>query len=315
MAERTWIADLRNGDAVDEVYLVLKKDLRQTRVGTLYIDGEVTDRSGAMPIRMWDATESIFATFEAEDFVRISGQVDSYKDRLQIIVKKIEKVDDASVSMDDFLPATEHDVDEMEQQLRKILRTVENADLIALLGQFFNDEAFMSAFKQCPAATAFHHAYLGGLLEHTLSLARVAARILPDYPMLRKDLLLTGVFLHDVGKIRELTWERGFQYTDEGGLLGHLVMGAAMVEEKAKSLDHFDADLLNAVMHLILSHHGEYEYGSPKLPVTPEAVALHYLDNLDAKIHAFDKAIKESRDPSSKWTNFNRMFDRRLYKG
>jgi len=217
--------------------------------------------------------------------------------------------------MDDFLPASEHDVDEMEQQLRKILRKVEDPHLIKLLAAFFNDAEFMAAFKQCPAAVAFHHAYLGGLLEHTLSLAKLASRIAPDYPALRGDLLLVGVFVHDIGKTRELEWTRGFQYTDEGGLIGHLVMGAAMVEDKAKTVPDFPRELLNSIKHLILSHHGEYEFGSPKLPVTVEAVALHYIDNLDAKIHAFQKAINEARDASSNWTQFNRMFERRLFRG
>ena len=317
MADRTWLSDLRNGDAVDGVFLVARKDLRQSKVGSLYIDGEVTDRSGSMPIRMWDATERIFAGFEVQDFVKITGQVESYKDRLQLIVKKIAKADESKVNMDDFLPASEHDVDEMDQQLRKILRTVEDPHLIKLFGEFFNDEEFMAAFKQCPAAVAYHHAYLGGLLEHTLSLARLASRIAPDYPALRKDLLLAGVFFHDIGKTRELTWTRGFQYTDEGGLVGHLVIGAVMIEDKARAVDDFPAALLAALKHIVLSHHGEYQFGSPKLPATVEAIALHYIDNMDAKIHAFHKAIQESesRDPSSSWTEFNRMFERRLFKG
>jgi len=315
MADRTWVTDLRNGDAVEGTFLVSRKDLRQTKTGTLYIDGEVTDRSGSIPIRMWDATERIFAGFETGDFVEITGQIESYKDRLQLIVKKIAKADESTISMDDFLPASEHDVDEMEQQLRKILRKVEDPHLIKLLAAFFKDKEFMAAFKQCPAAVAFHHAYLGGLLEHTLSLAKLAARIAPDYPTLRRDLLLVAVFLHDIGKTRELEWARGFQYTDEGGLVGHLVIGAAMVEDKAKAIDEFPAELLNSLKHLILSHHGEFEYGSPKLPVTVEAVALHYIDNLDAKIHAFQKAIDESHDASNNWTEYSRMFERRLFKG
>ena len=314
MAERKWIKDLRTGDEVEAVFLLTRKELRESRKGSMYIDGDVMDRSGAMPIRMWDATEAIFGSAAVQDFVRIKGRVESYKDTLQLIVKVIEKVPEDTVRVSDFMPTTDQDVDKMEQGLRKILRTVEEPKLLELLAEFFNDSDFMVKFRQCPAAVQFHHAYLGGLLEHTLSLAKVAVRVLPDYPALRKDLLLTGVFLHDIGKVRELSWDRGFTYTDEGELVGHIVLGVAMLDEKARQVEDFPPALLDSLKHLILSHHGQYEFGSPKLPCTAEAIALHYLDNLDAKMHAFHKAVQADRDPESDWTEYSRMFSRRLYK-
>jgi len=313
-AERKWISDIQNGDSVDQVFLVARKELRMSRKGSQYIDGEVMDRTGSLPMRMWDATEAISESFAVEDFVQILGKVDSYQDKLQLIARKVSKVKDESVSKAEFVPATDKDVDEMEQKLRQILRTVEDKHLIALLGAFFKDKELIAKFKECPAAVQMHHAYLGGLLEHTLSLAKLAVRIEPDYPNLRKDLLLTGVFLHDLGKIQEFSWERGFQYTNEGNLVGHLIIGVAMLEEKARGIDGFPQHLLDLLKHLILSHHGEYEFGSPRLPMTPEAIVLHYIDNLDAKMHAFQKAINEDQDPSSDWTEYNRMFGRRLFK-
>lgn len=315
MVDRKCISDLRNGDPVeDEVFLVVRKELRKSRKGSDYIDGEVMDKSGTLPIRMWDATEKISSSFDVQGFVRVSGRVESYRDTLQLVVKKIAKADEDSVSMADFVPTTEQDVDKMEESLRKMLRTVKDRHLIDLLAGFFNDEAFMACFRACPAAVQFHHAYLGGLLEHTLSMTKLACWITDHYPRLDKDLLLAGVFLHDIGKVRELNWERGFQYTNEGQLVGHLVLGASMVEEKARGVEGFPQELLDRLKHLILSHHGEYEFGSPKLPATAEAIALHYIDNLDAKMHAFEKAINEDRDPSTDWTEYNRMFARRLYK-
>lgn len=315
MVDRKCISDLRNGDPVeDEVFLVVRKELRKSRKGSDYIDGEVMDKSGTLPMRMWDATEAIFTSFEAQGFVRVSGRVESYRDTLQLIVKKIARVDEGSVSMADFVPTTDQDVDKMEESLRKKLRTVKDRHLLDLFAGFFNDEGFMSSFRACPAAVQFHHAYVGGLLEHTLSMTKLACWVADHYPRLDKELLLAGVFLHDIGKVRELSWERAFQYTNEGQLVGHLVLGAAMVEDKARGVDEFPQELLDRLKHLILSHHGEYEFGSPKLPATAEAIALHYIDNLDAKMHAFEKAVNEDRDPSSDWTEYNRMFARRLYK-
>jgi len=314
MAERKWIKDLRTGDDVEAVFLLAHKELRESRKGSLYINGDVMDRSGTMPKRKWDATEALFESVAVQDFVRIKGRVESYKDTLQLIVKVIEKVPEDTVCVSDFMPTTDQDVDKMEQGLRKVLRTVEEPKLLELLAEFFNDSDFMAKFRQCPAAVQFHHAYLGGLLEHTLSLAKLAVRVLPDYPALRKDLLLVGVFLHDIGKARELSWDRGFTYTDEGELVGHIVLGVAMLDEKARQVEDFPPPLLDSLKHLVLSHHGQYEFGSPKLPCTAEATALHYLDNLDAKMHAFHKAVQTDRDPESDWTEYSRMFGRRLYK-
>ncbi|HJO56039.1 MAG TPA: HD domain-containing protein, partial [Candidatus Scalindua sp.] len=179
---------------------------------------------------------------------------------------------------------------------------------------FFNDKDFCGGFCSAPAAVQYHHAFLGGLLEHTLSVAKLGSNIAPLYPSLNKDLLICGIILHDIGKISELCYEKSFHYSDEGQLIGHLISGVLMVEEKAKQIDDFPKTLLDLLRHLILSHHGEYEWGSPKLPMTLEALVLHYLDNIDAKIHAFDKAISSDKDSSDNWTIYNRMLERKLFK-
>ena len=190
----------------------------------------------------------------------------------------------------------------------------QDKDVAALLSAFFADEGFVKAFKWAPAAVQLHHAFLGGLLEHTSSIVGMALKVVDHYPSLRRDLLLAGCILHDIGKTRELGYRRTFQYTDEGGLLGHLVMGTIMVEEKAKTIKDFPKETLMAVQHMILSHHGLREFGSPVLPATPEAIALHHLDNLDAKVYEFTRAIEEDPNKESNWTEWNKMFERRLYK-
>jgi 3'-5' exoribonuclease len=202
----------------------------------------------------------------------------------------------------------------MFSELKQIAGSIKQPYLLKLLKLFFSDKDFCRDFCSAPAAVQYHHAFLGGVLEHTLSVAKLGEKIAPLYPDLNKDLLICGIILHDIGKISELSYEKNFQYSDEGQLVGHLISGVLMVEEKAKQIDGFPKTLLDLLRHLILSHHGEYEWGSPKLPMTVEALALHYLDNIDAKIHAFNKAITNDKDSSNNWTGYNKMFDRRLFK-
>jgi 3'-5' exoribonuclease len=229
-------------------------------------------------------------------------------------MKSISKTNQEDIKLEDYLPSTEKDVNEMFSKLKQIAASIKQPYLLKLLNLFFSDKDFCRDFCSAPAAVQYHHAFLGGVLEHTLSVAKLGEKIAPLYPDLNKDLLICGIILHDIGKISELCYEKNFQYSDEGQLIGHLISGVLMVEEKAKQIDGFPKTLLDLLRHLILSHHGEYEWGSPKLPMTVEALALHYLDNIDAKIHAFNKAITNDKDPSNNWTGYNKMFDRRLFK-
>src|SRR5207302_3377041 len=220
----------------------------------------------------------------------------------------------------DFLPHTEQDVSQLWERLRGTLLRLANPFLRALAECFFMDEDVVRRFCQVPAGVRNHHAYLGGLLEHVVTLMDAAERVLPLYPDLDRDVLLTGIFLHDIGKVRELTYHRVFAYSDEGQLVGHLVIGVEMLNEKMSRVpdltgEPFPTELLLRLKHMILSHHGTYEFGSPRLPMTPEAIALHYLDNLDAKIHSFTRDIREDRNQASAWTPFNQSLQRRLFKG
>lgn len=311
---RKYISGLKTGELVEEVFLVLKKEVKETREKKPYLNLQLADKSGSVEARKWDAPPQLCGSFSKDAFVKIKGVVETFNNTLQIRVNEICTIEDAQVQMSEFIPSTEKDISVMMNELKQLINTIRDPYLLKLLQAFFTDESFCKVFSTAPAATQYHHAYLGGLLEHILSVAKLADSFSTQYPAIKRDLLLTGVIIHDIGKTRELSCERSFQYTDEGQLTGHLISGVLMVYEKAHQIDEFPADLLNVLFHLILSHHGEYEWGSPVKPGTPEAIALHHLDNLDAKVHAATKAITEHKDTSSSWTEYVKMFERRLYK-
>jgi 3'-5' exoribonuclease len=317
---RRFVQQLTDGEALDEVYLVTEKQLRANRNGNLYIQLELRDRTGAISARLWNAGEHLFRSFEEGDFLRVRGKVQLFQGSLQIILSHLDKAESEKIDLTDFLPHTEHDVSKLYERLRSVLMRLTNPHLRGLVECFFMDEAFVEGFCKVPAGVRNHHAYLGGLLEHVVRMLEAADRLLPLYPELDRDLLLTGIFLHDLGKVRELSYGRVFSYTDEGQLVGHLVIGVEMLNEKAARVpdltgEPFPAELLLRLKHMIVSHHGTLEFGSPRLPMTPEAIALHYLDNLDAKVHTFARDIREDRNQASAWTPFNQSLQRRLFKG
>jgi 3'-5' exoribonuclease len=317
---RQYVQNLTDGDSIDEVYLVTEKHLRANRQGNLYIQVELRDRTGLISARMWNAGENLFRTFEEGDFLRVKGKVQLFQGALQMIVSHLERLPAAQVQLPEFLPQTEQDTSKLLDRLRSFLLRLGNPHLRALAECFLMDEAFMHDFCLVPAGVRNHHAYLGGLLEHVTTLLDAADRLAPLYPGIDRDLLLMGIFLHDVGKVRELSFSKVFSYTDEGQLVGHLVIGVEMVAEKAAKVpvltgEPFPRELLLRLKHMIVSHHGSYEFGSPKLPMTPEAIALHHLDNLDAKVHSFTRDIREDRNQASAWTPYSQSLQRRLFKG
>jgi 3'-5' exoribonuclease len=319
---RVYVEKLADGDSVEEVFLVNDKQLRANRNGNLYLQMDIGDRTGSMSARMWNAGEPVFRSFDLGDFLLVKGKVQLFQGALQMIVSHIERIDPDKIGLDlaDFLPHTSENVAKLEERLRGTLLRLANPHLRALAECFLMDEEFVQAFRRAPAGVRVHHAYVGGLIEHVVTLLDAAERILPVYPQLDRDLLLTGVFLHDVGKVRELTYARTFGYSDEGQLIGHLVIGVEMLNQKAARVpdltgEPFPPELLLRLKHMVLSHHGSYEFGSPKLPMTPEAIALHYLDNFDAKVHLFTRDIGEARHQASAWTPFNQSLQRRLFKG
>jgi 3'-5' exoribonuclease len=317
---RRFVQQLKDGETIDEIYLVSEKQLRANRNGNLYIQVELRDRTGAISGRLWNAGEQLFRAFEEGDFLLVKGKVQLFQGTLQIILSHMDRTDSAKVELADFLPHTEYDVSKLLEKLRGFLLKMSNPHLRGLAECFLMDESFVEVFCKVPAGVRNHHAYLGGLLEHVVQLLEVADRILPVYPEIDRDLLLTGIFLHDIGKVRELSYGRVFSYTDAGQLIGHLVIGVEMLNEKAAKVpdltgEPFPPELLLRLKHMVVSHHGTYEFGSPKLPMTPEAVALHHLDNLDAKVHSFTRDIRDDRNQESSWTPYNQSLQRRLFKG
>jgi 3'-5' exoribonuclease len=317
---RRYVNQLVNGDSVDEAFLVADKQLRANRQGNLYLHLELRDKTGTVGARLWNATENLARTFEPGDFLHVRGKTQVFQGSLQVILSHLEVVDPTQIEPEEFLPQSAQSVPKLMARLREVLKAMHNPHLRALIECFLMDDEFVARFTTAPAGIKNHHAYQGGLLEHVVALLNVADRISDLYPEIDRDLLLTGIFLHDIGKVEELTYDRAFAYSDSGQLVGHLVIGVEMVADKAKECtklmgEPFPAELLLRLKHMIVSHHGSYEFGSPKLPMTLEAIALHYLDNLDAKIHTFSREIRDDPSRDSSWTPFQQSLGRRLYKG
>jgi 3'-5' exoribonuclease len=318
-AGRRFVNQLADGDQIEEVYLVADKQLRANRQGNLFLQLELRDRTGVIGARLWNAGEQLFRSFDAGDFVLAKGKVQLFQGSLQVILTQITKAPAEQAELADFLPHTTKDVGKLFDRLKAMLRKIGNPHLGALADCFLADEAVMRGVCRAPAGVRNHHAYIGGLLEHVVNMLDVAERIAPCYPEVDRDLLLMGVFLHDIGKVRELIYDRSFAYSDEGQLVGHIVIGVEMLMEQVRRVpdltgEAFPPELLLRLKHLILSHHGTYEFGSPRLPMTPEAVLLHYLDNLDAKVHSVTRDIAEDTG-TSRWTPFSPSMDRKLFKG
>lgn len=318
-AARRFVNQLADGDQVEEVYLVADKQLRANRQGNLFLQLELRDRTGTIGARLWNAGEQLFRSFEAGDFVLVKGKVQLFQGSLQMILTHVGKAPADQAELADFLPHTSQDVGKLRDRLKTLLRKVANPHLGALADCFLSDDAIVRGYCRAPAGVRNHHAYIGGLLEHVVNMLDAADRIMPCYPEVDRDLLFLGIFLHDIGKVRELHYDRSFGYTDEGQLIGHLVIGVEMLNEQVAKVpnltgERFPPELLLRLKHLILSHHGTYEFGSPRLPMTPEAIMLHFLDNMDAKVHTFARDIREDTG-TSPWTPYNQSLDRRLFKG
>jgi 3'-5' exoribonuclease len=300
-----YIADVANfdeGKLFDGFFLVLAKQQRTTKSNKPYLNLILGDKTGQLEGRVWELSDPRVARdFDRGDIVKARGSASRFDDRLQMKIDQLRKAQPGEVDKSDLLPSTTYDVAALWRQLLGFVESVTNPDLKLLLSTILTDPALALAYREAPAAKQLHHAWLGGLLEHVVSLLTLADRVAPNYPILDRDLLLTGVILHDIGKVRELNWEIGFEYTVEGVLLGHIQIGAALAERTMDSLPNFPAKLKTLVLHMILSHHGKLEFGSPKVPMIPEALALCFLDDLDAKMQAvqgeFDKSIREGKGP------------------
>jgi 3'-5' exoribonuclease len=317
---RRYANELNHQEAVNEVFVANDKQLRPNRNGNLYLQVTLSDRTGSVAARLWNAGEALYKSFENGDYIRIEGTAQLFQGTMQIIVSKLHKVDASEVDEADFAPVPAVDADKLMQRLTGMLRGMTDPELKTLAECFLMDEALMAKFSMAPAGTKNHHAYHGGLLEHVVNLMEVVLRVSPCYPQINGDLLLMGAFLHDLGKIEELSYDRGLTYSDEGQLIGHLVIAVGMVDRKVAEAEKLSGETISQetvlrLKHIIVSHHGEYAFGSPKLPMTLEAVALCQLDNLDAKINTFANLMKEDPNVDSPWTTYNPNLERKLFKG
>ena len=314
------VTTLEDGQTVDEVFLLADKQLRANRNAETYLLAQLRDGSGQISGLLWNVREDIAAAVAAGDLVRARGRVQLYQGNLQIILTTIAPVNAEEYDLTDFMPASGADTEQLISQLNAILRAIGDPSLNSLAVAFLEDVDLMNALSRAPAGVRLHHAWHGGLLEHVVNVLQTADRIGDLFPTVDFDLLKIGIFLHDIGKTRELDYESTFSYTHEGQLIGHLVQGVEMLNDHVRDLETstgqpFPTELLLRIKHMILSHHGSYEFGSPKLPMTPEAIALHYLDNLDAKINEFQSLIDSDPNDDSIWTPYNPNLQRKIFKG
>jgi 3'-5' exoribonuclease len=312
-----FIIDLADGQVVASHFLVREKEVRTSaKTGKPWLQLELADRTGTISAKMWDNFASLVATFECHDVVRIRGRVKLYNGQKELTLEQIIPALEDEYELGDFLPQTKHDVEKLYTDLRGAIATMKNPALKQLLFSIVEDPAIAPRLRRAPAAMLMHHAYLGGLLEHVVSLIGLAGLISKHYPELDADLLLAGVVLHDIGKIHELSYDRGIGYSDEGRLLGHISIGAGIVREKIKAIPGFPAPLAVLVEHLILSHHGSLEFGSPSLPQTPEAVALHFIDDVDSKMASMRATLETASGTPAEalWTDRNPALRRSLLR-
>jgi 3'-5' exoribonuclease len=309
-----FVVEIKPDQNINALFLVLAKDIRQKKSGDPFLSLTLADKTGELDAKMWDNAAEVMDTFDRDDFVKVKGLTQNFQNRLQLTIHKLQKVADADVEVADYFPASKHDPREMERELREYIAQFKNPHLKALLESVFGDERIVSAYRIAPAAKSIHHAFLSGLIEHVLSMAKVAKFTAAHYADIDVDLLLTGVFLHDIGKIYELTYHRGFGYSDEGQLIGHIIMGYQMVTAKAAAIPEFPPKLLQLVQHLILSHHGQLEYGSPKVPLFPEALLLHHIDNLDSKMEAMRWTLERDTRIDGNWTAYSAALERVVLK-
>jgi 3'-5' exoribonuclease len=317
---RRFINQLGQQESINEVFVANGKQLRPNRNGNLYLQVELSDSTGSIGARLWNAKEELYKSFENGDYIRVEGSTQVFQGALQLILKRIEKVDPSEVNPQDFTPQPAVDVNRLLARLGEMLRCMSDPHLRSLAECFLIDESLTAKLMMAPAGTKNHHAYHGGLLAHIVGLMEVVLHIAPCYQQIDRDLLLMGAFLHDLGKIDELSYERGLAYSDEGQLIGHLVMAVGMLEAKVAEAEKLSGEPIPQetvlrLKHMIISHHGEYEFGSPKLPMTLEAIALYCLDNLDAKINSFHQLISEDPNVDSSWTVYQANIDRKLFKG
>ncbi len=312
MQKKFFIEDIKEGQSIIDYFLVSSKKSLITKKGKPYISLVLQDKTGLIDGKIWE--EEGKSDFSKNDFVKIEAIVQSYQEEFQLNIKKIKKIEIQELDVSDFVSSSQEDTSQMFQELQMIAREVKNPYFSQLLNGFLEDKEFKKEFCQSPAAKRIHHICIGGLLEHTLSVARICSFLAKErYAEINFDLLITGAILHDIGKIDELSLFPAVDYTDAGKLLGHILLGFRLVQEKINTISGFPVDQQMLIEHLIISHHGEYEWGSPKLPQIPEAIILHYVDDLDAKINSVQQLIKSGPNEEGNWTAYHKALGRNIY--
>lgn len=297
---------------ITATFVVVSKQIKPKKTGEPYLALTLGDRTGQLEAKMWDNVEEVLEAFEQDDFLKIKGLINKYKNRFQLTIHKLRKLGDSEIDFSDYLPKTTKNIDELWQTLVDFVASIQNPHLRSLLQGFMADPEIAAAYRNAPAAKTLHHAFIGGLLDHVISLFRSCDLVCRNYPLVNRDLVLTGAFLHDIGKIHELTYNRSFSYTTRGQLLGHMVIELEMLQAKLAMVPGFPLELKALLEHLIISHHGQYEFGSPKLPMFPEALLLHYMDDLDSKMEAMRAHFEREADLESPWTSYNPSLGRPL---
>jgi 3'-5' exoribonuclease len=308
------VKDIKEGERIRGLYFVKEKRTARTRTGKPYLTMILADKTGRIEAKVWDNAQELSALFDEGHVIEMAGLANAYKGQVQANVSWLKRVPDDEVDPAGLMESSTIDSSELMLDLRKILAGIENVHLNDLNKRFLDDNNFVFDFIKTPAAKNFHHNYLGGLLEHTLSVCRLAVQVADHYPELDHDLLLTAAFLHDIGKIKELKTGMGADYTDEGRLIGHVTLGVILLDEKLGEVNDFPRNLALRLKHLILSHHGQYDFGSPKRPKFLEAFALNLIDDLDAKMNGLGRFMEKDQHDGS-WTDYNRLFERYFYKG
>jgi len=309
-----YIKDIKPGEKVNESFLVTEKNLAFSQTGKPYLNVRLKDKTGEIDGKIWENAIEWDKAFTKGDVIKAQGGAVSFRSTVQLSITGVRKLDDSAVDLAEYLPAAKGDNDAMFADLMAFVEQIETPCLRALLQLFFHDGEVAKLFKKAPAAKGFHHVYIGGLLEHTLSVIRLLDQVTKHYQGINRDLVISGGILHDIGKIYEYTYDRMFDYSDEGRLIGHIVIGLEMLDARISAVEGFPEQLAMELRHLILSHHGTQEFGSPKRPKTLEALIVHFMDDLDAKVNAFQEFAKES-DDDSHWTPFHKLLERFIYKG
>ena len=308
-----YIKDLREGDRIFDIYLCKHKQAAVTKNGKAYENVTLQDKTGTVDAKVWEPNNPGIADYDTLDYIEVYGDVTSFQGNLQVNIKRIRVCREGEYNPAEYLPVSSKNIDEMYRELLGLIKSIRNPFLHELLESFFvKDEKFVKAFKNSSAAKTVHHGFMGGLMEHTLSVARLCDYMAGAYPVIKRDLLITAALLHDVGKTRELSSFPMNDYTDEGQLLGHIIIGAQMIHDLAKEIPDFPQDLENQLVHCILAHHGELEYGSPKKPALAEAMALNLADNADAKMQTLTELFKDKK--GNDWLGYNRLFESNIRK-